>query len=66
MWGAISQNKINELDLIQKKCVTVRILFGDFNAYIDKFKTCGKTRPFISQILGSYFYKKENTKPLFE
>ena len=55
MWGAISQNKINELDLIQKKCVTVRILFGDFNACIDKFKTRGKTRPFVSQILGSYF-----------
>ena len=54
MWGAISQNKINELDFIQKKCVTVRILFGDFNACIDKFKTRGKSRPFVTQILASY------------
>ena len=39
--------------------------FGDFDAYIDKFKTCGRTRPFKFQILGADFYKKENTKPLF-
>ena len=43
-------------------------LFGDFEAYLDKFKTCVRARPMPkeNQILGPSFYEKENTKPLFK
>ena len=49
--------------MIQKECI--RILFGDNETYIDKFRTCARARPFNSQRLGSKFYVKESTKPLF-
>ena len=49
--------------MTQKKCV--RILFGDFEKYADKYRTCARTRPVNSQKLGSKFYEKESTKPLF-
>ena len=54
------------LHVIQKKCI--RMLFGDFEAYLDKFKTCVRARPMPkeNQILGPSFYEKENTKPLFK
>jgi len=41
-------------------------LFGDKQAYLDKFKTCAKTRPFPHQTLDSDFFQLEHTKPLFE
>ena len=41
-------------------------MFGDHQAYTDKFKTCARARPIHEQILGETFYKKEKTKPLFE
>ena len=45
----------------------MRILFGDLDKYIDKCKTCSRTRPMESQRLGQDFFKfkRENTKPLF-
>ncbi len=43
----------------------MRILFGDYESYLDKFKTCARVRSFDSQRLGSKFYRKESTKPLF-
>ena len=43
----------------------LRIMFGDKEAYKDKFKTCARCRPVGEQILGSNFYSKEHTKPLF-
>ena len=46
-----------------KRCI--RILFGNKEAYLDKFKTCCRTRPFNEQILGPEFFVKEHTKPLF-
>ena len=49
--------------LLQKKCI--RILFGNKDKYHDKFKTCVRTRPFLSQKLNTDFYVKEHTKPLF-
>ena len=48
---------------IQKHCI--RILFGDLHKYKNKQKTCARTRPFGEQKLGSEFYCKEHTKPLF-
>ena len=43
-------------------------MFGDYKAYIytDKFKTCVKARQYGNQKLTEQFYRKENTKPLFE
>ena len=66
VWGNVPQYQINELLVVQKKCI--RILFGDFEAYKDKFKTCARARslPKANQILGPEFYKKEHTKPLFK
>ena len=43
----------------------MRILFGDKEAYLDKFKTSCRTKPIETQILGTSYYMKEHTKPLF-
>ena len=40
-------------------------MFGDKDAYLDKFKTCARSRPFGSQILDECFFTKEHSKPLF-
>ena len=66
VWGNIPQYQMNALHVIQKKCI--RILFGDLEAYKNKFKTCVRARPMpkINQILGPEFYEKEHTKPLFQ
>ena len=62
-WGGIPNNQLQPLFITQKKCI--RILFGDFEAYVDKFKTCARARPINSQRLGSEFYGQGSTKPLF-
>ena len=66
VWGNVPQYLMNELHVIQKKCI--RILFGDFKAYLNKFNTCVRARsmPIKNQILGPEFYEKEHTKPLFK
>ena len=64
VWGSTSNNKLEPLFRTQKKCV--RILFGDREMYQDKFKTCARTRCIDKQKLGSKFYQKEHTKPLFK
>ena len=64
VWGGISHNKLLPLFKTQKMCV--RIMFGDKAAYLDKFETCVRCRPFDNQILGEKFYVKEHTKPLFQ
>ena len=63
VWGGISQRKLQPLFKAQKMCL--RIMFGDKEAYKDKFKTCARCRPIGEQMLGSKFYSKEHTKPLF-
>ena len=63
VWGGISSNQMKPLFITQKKCV--RILFGDPDKYADKFRTCARIRPIGNQQLGSKFYEKESTKPLF-
>ena len=54
---------IKPLFTVQKKCI--RIMFGDTEAYLDKFKTCARSKEFCSQKLGTEFYEKEASKPLF-
>ncbi|KAL5253382.1 hypothetical protein ACHWQZ_G013235 [Mnemiopsis leidyi] len=63
VWGGISSNQIKPLFVTQKKCV--RILFGDSEKYLEKSRTCARIRPINRQKLGSEFYEKESTKPLF-
>ena len=64
VWGGTSNNKLEPLFITQKKCV--RIMFGDNEAYLDKFRTAARTRSFEKQRLGNEFYEKEHTKPLFK
>ena len=63
VWGGIPNNQLKPLFITQKKCI--RILFGDNEQYIDKLRTCARVRSINSQRLGSKFYVKESTKPLF-
>ena len=64
VWGGSSPYKISRLWVSQKHCV--RVLFGDKEAFIDKFRTCARARPYQNQLLGEDFYRKEHTKPLFK
>ena len=50
VWGGISENKLLPIFRAQKKCI--RILFGDKEAYLDKFKTCARARVKYDQKLG--------------
>ena len=72
VWGGVCKSRLEQIFKIQKHCI--RILFGDREAYLDKFLTCVRTRPccwanekfdYRSQILGADFYCKEHTKNLF-
>ena len=40
-------------------------MFGDKAAYLEKFKTSVRSRAYGSQVLGSDFYVREHSKPLF-
>ena len=64
VWGGVSNNKLSPIFKMQKRCI--RILFGNKDAYLEKFKTCARARPFEDQILGQEFFKREHTKPLFK
>ena len=55
------RHAVKKLFTIQKHCM--RILFGDKEAYLDKFKTSCRTRPIETQILGTAYHMKEHTKP---
>ena len=63
VWGGISSVKLRPLFIAQKHCM--RILFGDREAYLEKFKTSARARSYEHQKLGQEFYEKEHTKPLF-
>ena len=62
-WGGISFKKLEPLFITQKKCL--RIMFGDNEAYHNKFKTAARVRPRELQKLGAEFYELEHSKPLF-
>ena len=40
------------------------ILFGDYEAYMNRLSTCARCRPYGRQKLGSNFHQKEHSKPL--
>ena len=63
VFGTVSKTWTEKLFKIQKHCI--RILFGDLEKYLDKFKTSAHTQPFEIQRLGAEFFCKEHTKPLF-
>ncbi len=63
VWGWESYTKLEPLFILQKKCL--RILLGDEEAYLEKFRTCVRARPQGSQKLGAEFYSREESKPLF-
>ena len=54
---------MNKIFIVQKHCI--RVLFGDRESYLAKFKTCARVRPRGSEKLGAEFYSREHTKPLF-
>ena len=62
VWGGVSQTILAPLFKAQKQCC--RIMFGDKEAYLDKFKTCARTRVYGNQRLDSEFYTREHCKPL--
>ena len=64
LFGGIGKTHLEKLFRVQKHCI--RLLFGDLEKYLDKFKTCARTRPYGKQILGAEFFCKESTKPLFD
>ena len=63
MWGGSSNAKVEPLLKVQKKCL--RIIFGDREAYREKFQTCVRSRRKQSMILGERFFRKKDSKPLF-
>ena len=63
-WGGVSKRKIEPIFITQKKCI--RVLFGDREAYLDKFRTCARCRTYEDRILGSKFFRRESSKPLFK
>jgi hypothetical protein len=50
--------------LAQKHCV--RVLFGNEQAYLEKYMTCAKARQFNDQALGNALFQLEHRKPLFK
>ncbi len=63
VWGGVSKQKLAKVFNAQKHCL--RILFGDKEGYLDKFKTSVRTRPVQDQTLGQEFFKLEHSKPIF-
>ena len=64
VWGDAALFRTTSIWLAQKYCM--RILFGDTQAYIEKYMTCARTRKYDEQALGSSFFQLEHSKPLFQ
>ena len=64
VYGSANKTHTEKLFRVQKHCV--RILFGNREEYLDKFNTCARVREFSKQILGSEFYSRESSKPIFQ
>ena len=63
VWGGVSDSKLIKIFIVQKHCI--RVLFGDHESYLAKFKSCVRVRPRGIEKLGAEFYSREHTKPLF-
>ena len=64
VWGGAAQCRTLPIWKAQKHCI--RIMFGDKEAYLEKFRTCARARPFGLQALDKSFFEKEHSKPLFK
>ena len=64
VWGGVALSQTSSIWNSQKQCL--RLLFGDKEAYLDKFRTAARARPIQNQLLGEEFYIQEHTKPLFK
>ena len=64
VWGGAAQCHLTSIWMSQKHCI--RIIFGDKEAYLNKFKTCARARPVELQALSTSFYEREHTKPIFK
>ena len=62
VYGEAYKTHSRKLFTVQKHCL--RVLFGDKEAYLNKFKTSARTRPLENQKLGEKFFKREHTKPI--
>ena len=63
VWGGVSKSNLEPVFRAQKKCI--RIIFGDREAFLDKFRTCARVREKGNQKLGQEFYIKEPSKVLY-
>ena len=63
VWGGISDSRLNKNFTVQKHCI--RVLFGDRESCLEKFKNSARARPINNMKLGAEFYSREHTKPLF-
>ena len=64
IYGSANNNQTEKIFRVQKHCL--RVLFGNREEYLEKFETCARVREFGKQILGSEFFCKENSKPIFQ
>ena len=64
VWGGSSASNITKIWTAQKHCI--RVLFGNKKAYLEKFQTCARARPYPFQVLTGKFYELEHSKPLFK
>ena len=55
-WGGVSDKTLQSLFNVHKMCI--RIIFGDKETYLNKFKTCCTVRPYDHQKLENSFYEK--------
>ena len=58
VWGKASKSKLRLLFKAQKKAI--RVVFGNKEQFLDKFRTCAKARPYPDQKLGQEFFNKEH------
>ena len=63
VWGGAPSCTTDKLFTSQKHCG--RILFGNKQEYLEKYRTCARARPLAKQKLTNEFFEKEHTKPLF-
>ena len=62
VWGGAPSSTTDRLFTSQKLCV--RIIFGNKQEYLEKYRTCARARPLAKQKLTDEFFEKEHTKPL--
>ena len=58
VWGGVTNTKQQTFTFIQTPEKCLKILFGDKEAYLDKFKTSARVRLFEEQKLGVKILKR--------